>query len=161
MQIHRKEEKEIQKALGKFPIVLLGGPKGVGKTYLALQVSEAWKKEGNKASYMAVEAIGLKTTVPEGEYQTPVWREVFNPLPLDKSAAALADLLQSFPEKSLVIIDEIDSIIGWEDVVEKKSKEGKLRFIIISSSGSFPSGKAKSWIGKFAVHKILEPLKKI
>jgi len=161
MEIHRREEGEILKSLVKFPIILLGGPKGVGKTYFALQVSEAWKRKGNKANYMDVNAIGLKTTVPEGEYQTPIWREVLNPLPRDKTATALADLLQSFPDRSLVIIDEVDPITGWEDVVEKKSKEKGLRFIIISSSGSFPSGKAKSWIGKLAVHKILGPFGKI
>jgi predicted AAA+ superfamily ATPase len=119
-------------------IQVIIGPRQVGKTTLSLQVLERWK---GSSLYETADQPGTPTL----SWLEDIWEK--------------ARLLPANDAPSLLIIDEIQKIPHWSDLVKKLFDEDKiakrnLRVVLLGSSSLLvQKGLQESLAGRFELHR--------
>lgn len=123
-------------------IQVVVGPRQVGKTTLALQVVNRWP--GPKIYQSADEP-----SPPPKNWIIENWRK----------ARLLTDKTKQKSAKTLLVLDEIQKIAGWSEVVkglfdeDKKNREDIRVVLLGSSSLLVQKGLTESLAGRFEIHR--------
>ncbi len=135
MYLQREEEASLQRMLDWKEALALIGPRRSGKTTLAERLLDNWKSEGGKGEYLDLEALNAPRT-----------------------AAELDSRMEAAPEKSLVVLDEVQAVEGWVRVVRQQIERGGRHLIITGSSASLLSKEIASSLAGRAVPETVLPL---
>ncbi len=123
---------------GHIPIQVISGPRQVGKTTLALHLKDAWL---GPALYEAADKPAIPSTAwIEGHWNT---------------ARAMAAKDKSV----LLILDEVQKITGWSEMVKKlvdedKRNKTRIKILLLGSSALLVQrGLSESLTGRFELHR--------
>lgn len=133
MFLPREEADEVIKKLNRKEATVLIGPRRAGKSTLAKYVLSIWTNTRGQGLFIDLERPGQPPTIAD----------------LDKVTADLK-------KGSLIVLDEVQNVIGWEKWVRKAIEEENYKIIITGSNSTLLSSEvATSLAGRAFPHKIL------
>ncbi|MGV8176950.1 MAG: ATP-binding protein [Candidatus Bilamarchaeaceae archaeon] len=135
MYLEREELSKLPRLLSRKEALVLIGPRRAGKTTIALEAVERWKKDGKPAFYMDLESIGAPST------------------PQD-----ILGWAAKAPRGSLVVLDEVQSVGGWIKAARGIIEKGDVFLLMTGSSASLLSKEIASSLGGRAMPETILPL---
>ncbi|HIH22625.1 TPA: ATP-binding protein [Candidatus Micrarchaeota archaeon] len=133
MFLPREEADELFGKLDRKEATVLVGPRRAGKSTLAMQMLSLWKQIRGEGVFVDLEQPGPPQTFHD----------------LDHAVSGLK-------KGSLVVLDEVQNVDGWEKWTRKTIEEEKYHFIITGSNSKLLSGEAAtSLAGRAIPYKIL------
>jgi len=124
---------------GNIPIQVISGPRQVGKTTLALNIKDKWD---GPTLYESADSLNI----PSRMWIEEVWNK--------------ARSLSTSERDVLLILDEVQKITGWSEIVKKLVDEDKIRKIRLkilllgSSALLVQRGLRESLAGRFELHRL-------
>ncbi|MBI2445925.1 ATP-binding protein [Candidatus Micrarchaeota archaeon] len=135
MSLPREEELGLFGKLSWKEALALIGPRRAGKSTLALRLLDAWQSKGGQGQYFDLEKTGAPSSVP-----------------------ALADAVKAVPKGGLLVLDEIQTLSGWERLVREEIEYGRHHVLVTGSSASLLSKEISTILAGRAVPQHVLPL---
>ncbi len=135
MSLPREELASLLPMLGWKEALALVGPRRAGKSTLALMLLDAWREKGGSGEYFDFEEIGAPSSVKE-----------------------LIEATQGIPKKSLLVLDEVQALGGWEKFVRSEVEYERHKLLITGSSATLLSKEIASSLAGRAVPRQVLPL---
>jgi len=135
MSLPREEELGLFGKLSWKEALALIGPRRAGKSTLALRLLNAWKSNGGAGEYFDFERMGAPS-----------------------SLAALEKLVGSVPRGGLLVLDEIQTLKGWERLVREEVEYSRHHVVVTGSSASLLSKEIGTILAGRAVPQAVLPL---
>lgn len=133
MFLPREEADEVIRKLDRKEATVLIGPRRAGKSTLAKYVLSIWNNTRGQGCFVDLERPGPQPSTKD----------------LDKAAAGLK-------KGSLLVLDEVQNVMGWEKWVRNTIEEESYKIIITGSNSTLLSSEvATSLAGRAFPHKIL------
>ena len=108
----------------KKPLVVIYGLRGVGKTFLLLQILDHYIRRGIRVLYLQVSDLYRRLQDPRGTFYS-----IFD---------YLGEKPHSISERTVLLLDEVQQVPGWDgwlkEIYEKSYFHGKLTVVATGSS---------------------------
>lgn len=135
MSLPREEELGLFGKLSWKEALALIGPRRAGKSTLALRLLDAWRSKGGLGEYFDFERMGA-------------------PSSLDALAKAVNDV----PKGGLLVLDEVQTLAGWERLVREEIEYCRHHVVVTGSSASLLSKEIGTILAGRAVPQAVLPL---
>lgn len=135
MSLPREEELGLFGKLSWKEALALVGPRRAGKSTLALRLLDAWRSKGGVGEYFDFERLGAPSSVE-----------------------ALSKAVGAVPKGGLLVLDEVQTLAGWQRLVREEVEYARHHVVVTGSSASLLSREIGTILAGRAVPQQVLPL---